>query len=85
MPSIRPRTVLLVVLPLITSCNLLVPLVFVGEHTKKVLPEFDKLTNCLVVILVLTAPSTLFDYPYARRRPYRLCCPTIRCGLADAR
>lgn len=58
--------ILAALLPLATSCNLLVPLVFVGEPKKRVLPEFDKLTNRRVVILVWTDPSTLFDYPYAR-------------------
>ena len=66
MPSIRLRAALVALLPLITSCNLLIPLVFIGEHRKKILPEFDKLANRRVVILVWTAPSTLFDYPFAR-------------------
>ena len=33
------------VVPLLLACNLLTPLVFVGEHRKKVSPEFDKLAN----------------------------------------
>lgn len=64
----RRRLYLLTVglLPLSLSCNLLTPLIFVGEHKKKILPEFDKLPNRRVAILVWTDPSTLFDYPYAR-------------------
>jgi hypothetical protein len=53
-------------LPLATGCNLLTPLVFVGQPRKKVSPEFDKLPNKRVAVLVWTDPSTLFDYPHAR-------------------
>ncbi len=48
------------------GCNLLTPLVFVMEPTKKVAPEFDKLAGKRVAILVWTEPSTLFDYRFAR-------------------
>ena len=60
------RWTLLVVLPLVASCNLLTPLIFVGEHTKKILPEFDKLPGTRVAVLVWTEPATLFDYPHTR-------------------
>jgi len=50
----------------LAGCNLLVPFAFVGEHKRKVLPEFDKLSNQRVAILVWMDPATLFDYPYAR-------------------
>jgi len=60
------RYTVIALLPLLTSCNLLTPLVFVGEHKKKVLPEFDKLANSRVAVLVWTDPATLFDYPHAR-------------------
>ncbi len=56
----------LIVLPLLASCNLLTPLVFVGEHKKKILPEFDKLAGKRVAVLVWTEPATLFEYRYAR-------------------
>ena len=65
-PSHAGRWILLSLLPLVASCNLLTPLVFVGEHKKKVLPEFDKLAGKRVAVLVWTDPSTLFDYRYAR-------------------
>ena len=58
--------IVLALASLMASCNLLTPLVFIGEHKKRVLPEFDKLAKCRVAILVWTDPSTLFDYPYAR-------------------
>ncbi len=48
------------------GCKLLTPLVFVGGDTKKVLPEFDKLSGSRTAILVWTDQSTLFDYPFAR-------------------
>jgi len=51
---------------LLTSCNLLTPIIFVGEHRKKVSPEFDRLGNSRVAILAWTDPATLFDYPHAR-------------------
>ncbi len=66
MPSIGLRFILAALLALSASCNLLVPLVFVGEPKKRISAEFDKLANRRVVILVWTDPSTLFDYPYAR-------------------
>ena len=53
-------------LPLVASCSLLTPLVFVGEHKKEISPEFDKLAGSRVAILVWTDPATLFDYPHAR-------------------
>ncbi len=62
----RVGFVLLLLLPTVTACNLLTPLIFVGEHKKKVSPEFDKLANSRVAVLVWTDQSTLFDYPYAR-------------------
>ena len=57
---------LLFSLPLISSCNLLTPLVFMGEHKKQISPEFDKFPQKRIAILVWTDPSTLFDYPHAR-------------------
>ncbi len=56
----------LVALLLLAGCNLLTPLVFLGEHKKKIMPEFDKLPGRRVAILVWTEPATLFDYPHAR-------------------
>lgn len=53
-------------LPLASSCNLLVPLAFFGEHKKSVSAEFDKLAGSRVAVLVWTNAATLFDYPYAR-------------------
>ena len=66
MPLKHLRWILLSLLLSVVSCNLLTPLVFIGEHKKKVSPEFDKLAGRRVAILVWTDPSTLFDYPYAR-------------------
>jgi hypothetical protein len=48
------------------ACNWLTPIIFIGEHTKRIFPEFDKLPNKRVAILVWTDPATLFDYPHAR-------------------
>jgi hypothetical protein len=53
-------------LPFLASCSLLTPLIFVGEHKKKISPEFDKLAQSRVAILVWTDPATQFDYPHAR-------------------
>jgi hypothetical protein len=60
------RLLVLAVLPLLASCNLLMPMAVVGVHKKRVPPEFDKLAGSRVAFLVWTDPSTLFDYPYAR-------------------
>lgn len=49
-----------------TSCKMLTPLIFVGEHKQKVTAEFDKLDNRKVAVLVWTDAATLFDYPHAR-------------------
>ncbi len=62
----RLRWTALTLLPLLGACNLLTPLVFVGEHKRKIAPEFDKLPNSKVAILVWTETATLFDYPHAR-------------------
>lgn len=48
------------------SCNLLTPVIFLGDHKKRILPEFDKLAGRRVAVLVWTEPATLFDYRYAR-------------------
>jgi len=48
------------------SCNLLTPIIFIGEHQKKVFPEFDKLPQHRVAVVVWVPESTLFDYPHAR-------------------
>lgn len=50
----------------VTSCNMLTPLIFVGEHRKKISAEFDKLAGKRVAVLVWTEPATLFDYRFAR-------------------
>lgn len=57
---------LLTLVPLLCSCNLLTPIIFVGDHRKQVAAEFDKLANKKVAVLVWVHPSTLFDYPHAR-------------------
>lgn len=54
------------VLSFLTACNLLTPIIFVGDFKKKVSPEFDKLADSRVAVLVWTDAATLFDYPYAR-------------------
>jgi hypothetical protein len=69
MPSHRNRwlgCILAGLIPLTTSCNLLVPLAFVGDPKQKVSPEFDKLAGRRVAVLVWVDPSTLYDYPFAR-------------------
>ncbi len=66
MPRKYVCLVLLTLTSLMASCNLLTPLVFVGQHTKTIAAEFDKLPGSRVAILVWTDPSTLFDYPHAR-------------------
>lgn len=53
-------------LSLVSACNLMTPLVFVGRHNRTVAAEFDKLANRRVAVLVWTDRSTLFDYPHAR-------------------
>ena len=50
----------------LASCNWLTPVVFLGQHKRQISPEFDKLANKRVVVLVWVDPSTLFDYPHAR-------------------
>lgn len=63
----RLNILILTMLALVlTSCNLLTPIIFVGDHRKRVFPEFDKLPNNRVAILVWTEPATLFDYPHVR-------------------
>ena len=60
------RWALLFSVPLAASCNLLTPLVFIGDHKKQISAEFDKLPQKRVAILVWTEPATLFDYPHVR-------------------
>lgn len=54
------------VLPFVVACQMLTPLIFIGEPKKTISPEFDKLAGSKVVILVWTDQATLFDYPHAR-------------------
>lgn len=60
------RWLALLLCPLTLSCNLLTPLIFIGEHKKQVAAEFDKLAGRRVAVLVWVDASTLFDYPHAR-------------------
>jgi len=60
------RRLLFGVIPLLVSCILLFPFAVLGEHRKKVMPEFDKLSENRVAVLVWTEPATLFDYPFTR-------------------
>lgn len=71
-PMRTNRTALAAVACLVCTagCNHLTPLIFVGEHKKKVSPEFDKLANSRVAVLIWTDQVVLFDYPYAR---FELC------------
>jgi hypothetical protein len=63
----RPAFRILVLLaPLGVGCNLLTPIIFIGEHKKQIAPEFDKLAKKKVAVLVWVHASTLFDYPHAR-------------------
>ena len=62
----RLRWIGLGALPILGACNLLTPLVFVGEPKRKVAPEFDKLADSRVAVHVWTDAATLFDYPHAR-------------------
>ena len=66
MAAARTRWAISIVLPLMVSCNLLTPLIFMGEHKKQISPEFDKLARSRVAILAWTDQATLFDYPHAR-------------------
>ena len=70
MRSKRITLAVVTCLLLTAGCNLLTPLIFVGEHKKKISPEFDKLANSRVAVLIWTDLVVLFDYPYAR---FELC------------
>jgi hypothetical protein len=48
------------------ACNWLTPIIFIGEHEKRILPEFDKLPGKRVAVLIWVDPATQFDYPHAR-------------------
>ena len=65
-PKKSPFSLAALLLTSLASCNWLTPVVFIGEHKKQISPEFDKLANKRVAILVWVDPSTLFDYPHAR-------------------
>lgn len=48
------------------GCNWLKPIIFMGEHQRKVTAEFDKLSGHKVALLVWTPPETITDFPFAR-------------------
>ncbi|MCK4660731.1 MAG: hypothetical protein KAV82_14520 [Phycisphaerae bacterium] len=48
------------------GCSYLLPLAFVATPKQKVAPEYDKLANTRILVLVWADPATLFDYPYVR-------------------
>jgi len=94
MPSRSIGWSLAVVMAIASGCNLLIPLAVIGQHTKTILPEFDKLPDKRVAILVWTDPATLFDYPYARlelatyvadKLSYELADRKQRADIVDAR
>lgn len=51
---------------LLTGCNWFLPLAFILPDTKNVAPEYDKLPNHKVLIMLWAEPETLYDYPYIR-------------------
>ena len=55
-----------VMLGLLSGCNLLTPIAFLGPHQRKVAAEFDKLEGKRTLIMVWAEPETLFDYPHIR-------------------
>jgi hypothetical protein len=54
------------IVPSLVGCNVLKPFIFIGEHKKKISPEFDKLPDRKVAVVVWMDQSILFDYPNAR-------------------
>ncbi len=66
MPSKRISLAVVTMSCLSLACNWLTPIIFIGEHQKRIFPEFDKLPQKRVAIVIWTAPATLFDYPHAR-------------------
>ncbi len=50
----------------LAGCNWFLPLVFVLPDTKTVPPEFSRLENQTVAVMVWAEPETLFDFPYVR-------------------
>lgn len=65
------------------GCNLLTPLIFIGEHKRKVPAEFDKLQGKRVLVLVWAEPETLFDYPNVRIELMSYAGDKIRAGVKD--
>ena len=48
------------------GCNWLLPFVFLGEHKRKIAPEYDRLEGSRLAVVVWAEPETLFDYPHVR-------------------
>ncbi|MFQ5414051.1 MAG: hypothetical protein ACE5E6_06290 [Phycisphaerae bacterium] len=65
------------------GCNLLTPVIFVGEPKRKVTAEFNKLAGARTAVLVWTEPATLFDYPHARFELSTYIGDKLAQGLAD--
>lgn len=66
-PRIPTLTFLLAAFSCGAGCNLLIPgVILMGPPTKKVDPEFARLSGKRVVVLVWAAPGVLSKYPYAR-------------------
>ena len=55
---------MMVAMGLLPGCNMLLPTVFVSEHKKKILAEYDKLPGTRTAILVWAPTETTFDYPH---------------------
>lgn len=49
-----------------SGCNMLMPMIFMGEHKERIPAEFDKLKGKTVAVAVWADQNTLFDYPYVR-------------------
>jgi hypothetical protein len=80
----KPRLLRLAVLCLLaglSGCNLLVPAIFLHPGTKKVPPEFARLTNTKTLVMVWAEPETLYDYPYVRLELSTYISDKIRAGV----
>ncbi len=79
----KALTVSCVMLGLLSGCNLLTPIAFLGPHQRKVPAEFDKLEGKRTLIMVWAEPETLFDYPHVRLELATYIGDKLAAGLKD--
>ncbi len=82
----RTRTAIgLLLLTSLVGCNLLIPVVLMQEHKRKVPAEFSRLEGKKTLVTIWAPPETLFDYPRVRLELTSFIADKLKAQVKDIR